>query len=386
MLRLRRGVRATRCSRTQSSTPAATASTRAGCRKSARRRARRLLAADGAPARRRGRFARAARDGLNYVVDDELYPSIESFRLALGSLVGRELHARRTSGLAPLWPGCAIGWHAPPFAGAMKRPGARLRRGRPVEAARAGRGASASSSTTASIATRSSRRPAPPRRRRGSTSAERGSRSLAARRAAARASRREHAAAAEPAARERLARARARVRFPAATPPRCSRSSRRRRRHGRAWGTHERMQALRALVAGVQHERERRLRVLLPLVLDREGDAHSDLSLDSAAELLHAAITAEPRARRGARGVRGPARASVAKIALRGELLMSRRRRRPLRRPRAGAAAPRRRRLHRLPSAAAAAAARSGGGTPPRLEDEVRALAARSFQAIAIFR
>ena len=51
------------------------------------------------------------------------------------------------------------------------------------------------------------------------------------------------------------------------------------------------------LVAGVQHERERRLRVLLPLVLDREGDAHSDLSLDSAAELLHAAITAEPALR-----------------------------------------------------------------------------------------
>ena len=25
------------------------------------------------------------------------------------------------SGLAPLWPGCAVGWHAPPFAGAMKR-------------------------------------------------------------------------------------------------------------------------------------------------------------------------------------------------------------------------------------------------------------------------
>ena len=42
----------------------------------------------------------------------------------------------------------------------------------------------------------------------------------------------------------------------------------------------------------------RRLRVLLPLVLDREGDAHSDLSLDSAAEVLHAAFVAEPALRR----------------------------------------------------------------------------------------
>ena len=77
---------------------------------------------------------------------------------------------------------------------------------------------------------------------------------------------------------------------------------------------------MRALVAGVQHERERRLRVLLPLVLDREGDAHSDLSLDSAAELLHAAITAEPALRGAALEACEGQPALVALIALRGEL------------------------------------------------------------------
>ena len=265
-----------------------------------RRRGRRLLRRRRRvppPARRRSLVDLCcARDGLNYVREDyELYPSIESFCLALGSLVGRELHALHRAAWRR-WPGCAVGWHAPPFAGAMKRPcssSARSTRQRPRDWASFG-----SSSTTASIATRSSRQ-APPRRRRGSAGgAARGSSSGAAA-TAARAARREHAAAAEPAAPGRLARARA-ARCPAATPPRCSRCSRRRRRAG---GTHERLQALRA-----RRRRAARARAAAPrAVLDREGDAHSDLSLDSAAELLHAAITAEPALRGAALGRARPA-------------------------------------------------------------------------------
>ena len=259
-----------------------------------------------------------ARDGLNYVREDyELYPSIESFCVALGSLVGRELHPPPQSDLAPLWDGCAIGWRASPFSGAMKRPVLVFGAVDPSEAARMGElrvvfndGVHCYSLKQTGAAEEAPwvdgwRRAWLELWRRGELPPE------------------QHVASTLllpsqllQAVSHGLARgslpggdASAVLAVLAATPP-----------HGRAWGTHERLQALRALVAGVQHERERRLRVLLPLVLDREGDAHSDLSLDSAAELLHAAITAEPALRGAALEACEGQPALVALIALRGGL------------------------------------------------------------------
>ena len=223
--------------------------------------------------------------------DDYEYPSIESFRLALSSLVGRELHAPPQSGLAPLWP-CAVGWHAAVWS-AMKRPVLVFGAVDPSEAARLGElrvifndGVHCYSLKQTGAAEEA---PWVDRWRRAWLGS-------APRRTAARAARREHAAAAEPAAPGRLARARARLaarrrRLRGARGARGDAAARARVGHARAAPG----------VARARRRRAARARAAAPraaaLVLDREGDAHSDLSLDSAAELLHAAITAEPALR-----------------------------------------------------------------------------------------